>query len=100
MSGCEPDFLDSHLDELIDLFVAEYACAGGPTLARAELEQHLELQDMLSAVSMTTAPPAILREVPDPGVAVDRYDPIFTANETARVQLTVTIPRLQYVAAP
>ena len=49
---------------------------------------------MMSALTMTTAPPAILREVPDPGVAANRYDPIFTANETARVQLKVTISLL------
>jgi hypothetical protein len=40
---------------------------------------------------MTTAPPAILREVPDPGAAADRYDPVFTVSETARVQLKITI---------
>lgn len=94
LSGCEPDFLDAYLDELLDLYVAEYARAGGPRLDRAELEQHYELQEILAAVSMTTAPPAILREVPDPGVAADRFDPIFTANETARVQLKVTIAHL------
>ncbi|GGC04778.1 hypothetical protein GCM10011494_24110 [Novosphingobium endophyticum] len=49
---------------------------------------------MMSALHMTTAPPAILREVPDPKVAADRYDPIFTANETARVQLKITISLL------
>ncbi|VWX48234.1 hypothetical protein, partial [Novosphingobium sp. 9U] len=43
---------------------------------------------------MTTAPPAILREVPDPGAAADRYDPIFTEKETARVQLKITVSLL------
>lgn len=94
LSGCEPDFLDAHLDDLLDLFVAEYARAGGPALDRAELAHHYELHELLSAVTMTTAPPAILRELPDPGAAADRYDPIFTANETARVQLKITIAHL------
>lgn len=94
LSGCEPDFLDTHLEELFELYVAEYAGAGGPLLDRAELEHHFELGEVMSAITMTTAPPAILREVPDPGVAADRYDPIFTANETARVQLKVTIAHL------
>ena len=96
--GCvgasEPEFHDRHLDGLLDLFVAEYARAGGPSLDRGELALHLELHVMMSALHMTTAPPAILREVPDPGVAADRYDPIFTANETARVQLKVTLSLL------
>ena len=94
IGAAEPETHDRHLDELLDLFVAEYARAGGPILDRRELAQHLELHVMMSALHMTTAPPAILREVPDPGAAADRYDPIFTANETARVQLKVTISLL------
>jgi hypothetical protein len=90
VGAAEPQMHDRHMDELLDLFVAEYAGAGGPVLDRRELAQHLEMHVMMSALHMTTAPPAILREVPDPGAAADRYDPIFTANETARVQLKVT----------
>lgn len=94
IGAAEPETHDRHLDELLDLFVAEYAHAGGPVLDRGELALHLELHVMMSALHMTTAPPAVLRELPDPGVAADRYDPIFTANETARVQLKVTISLL------
>ena len=94
IGAAEPETHDRHLDELLDLFVAEYARAGGPVLERRDLAQHLELHVMMSALHMTTAPPAILREVPDPAVAADRYDPIFTANETARVQLKITISLL------
>lgn len=94
LGGSEPDMIDRHLGELLDLFVAEYARAGGPVLDRAELEHHLELHLMMGALHMTTAPPAILREVPDPGIAVDRHDPVFTVNETARVQLKCTISLL------
>lgn len=94
IGAAEPTMHDRHLDELLDLFVAEYARAGGPVLDRHVLSQHLELQMMMSTLYMTTAPPAILREVPDPGLAADSYDPIFTANETARVQLKITISQL------
>jgi hypothetical protein len=94
IGAAEPELHDRHLDELLEFFVAEYARAGGPRLDRRELAQHLEMHVMMSALHMTTAPPAILREVPDPGVAADRYDPIFTANETARVQLKITISLL------
>lgn len=94
VGAAEPEMHDRHLDELLDIFVAEYERAGGPALDRREFAQHLELHVMMSALHMTTAPPAILREVPDPGVAADRYDAIFTANETARVQLKVTISLL------
>lgn len=94
IGAAEPELHDRHLDGLLDLFVAEYGQAGGPTLDRRELALHLEMHVMMSALHMTTAPPAILREVPDPAVAADRYDPIFTANETARVQLKVTVSLL------
>ena len=94
IGAAEPALHDEHLENLIDLFVAEYATAGGPVLDRGEVMRHLELHVMMSALHMTTAPPAILREVPDPLVAVDRYDPIFTEFETARVQLKITVSLL------
>lgn len=94
IGAAEPELHDRHLGELLDLFASEYAGAGGPVLDRRELAQHLEMHVMMSALHMTTAPPAILREVPDPSAAADRYDPIFTANETARVQLKVTVSLL------
>ena len=94
IGAAEPDTHDRHLDELLDLFVTEYARAGGPVLDRGELALHLEMHVMMSALHMTTAPPAILREVPDPSMAADRYDPIFTAHETARVQLKITVSLL------
>jgi len=94
LGAAEPETHDRHLGELLDLFVAEYARAGGPVLDPRELAQHLEMHVMMSALYMTTAPPAILREVPDPNAAADRYDPIFTANETARVQLKITVSLL------
>ena len=94
IGAAEPETHDRHLDDLLDLFVAEYARAGGPTLDPGELARNLEMHVMMSTLHMTTAPPAILREVPDPAAAADRYDPIFTANETARVQLKITISLL------
>jgi hypothetical protein len=92
LTASEPDMVDAHLDELLELFIAEHARAGGPSLDKAELEQHLDLHVMMSGLSsLMVAPRAILSEVPDPGLAVDRYDPVFTVNETARVQLKVTV---------
>jgi hypothetical protein len=94
IGAAEPETHDRHLDSLLNLFAAEYELAGGPMLDLAALAQHLELHVMLSALHMTTAPPAILREVPDPGLAADRFDPIFTEHETARVQLKITVSLL------
>ena len=92
LGGSEPDILNSHLGELLDLFIAEYARAGGALLNRAELERHLDLYIITSGLgSMMISPRAILSEVPDPSLAADRYDPLFTVNETARVQLKITV---------
>ena len=66
VGAAEPETHDRHLDELLDLFVAEYARAGGPVLDRQELAQHLELHVLMSALHMTTAPPAILPKCPIP----------------------------------
>ncbi len=94
VGAAESETHDHYLDDLLGIFVDEYARAGGPVLDVAEVAQHLEMHVMSSALYMTTAPPAILREVPDPSVVADRYDPVFTQNETARVQLKVTISAL------
>ncbi|MEY2927536.1 MAG: hypothetical protein RL367_2013 [Pseudomonadota bacterium] len=94
IGAAEPEMHDRHLDALLDLFIAEYARAGGPSLNRCALARDLEMHVMLSALHMTTAPPAILREIPDPATAADRYDPVFTTHETARVQLKITVSLL------
>ena len=91
LACAEPEMIERHLPELLDLFVADYARAGGPVLDRGELEHHLDLDILMSGLSSLIAPRAIVSEIPDPSVPVDRFDPLFTVNETARVQLTVTI---------
>lgn len=92
IGGSEPELIDRHLDELVELFVTDYARAGGPVLNPAKLVHHLEVHATMSGLaSMMIAPRAIMSEVPDPSVAVDRYDPVFDVNETARVQLRITV---------
>jgi hypothetical protein len=94
IGAAEIELHDRHLAALLEHFTAEFARAGGPRLNTEELMTHLETHVMMSALHMTTAPPAILREVPDPRIAMDRYDPVFSANETARVQLKITVSLL------
>lgn len=45
----------------------------------------------MASLYMTTAPPAILREIADPSLAADRFDPVFTTSETARLRLKITL---------
>ena len=97
LSACEPDFIDANLPALIDLFTTEYARSGGPALDPRLLEQELELHIMTNSLrSLMIAPRAILSEVPDPSQVADRYDPIFTVNETARVMVKVTTNFLNF----
>jgi hypothetical protein len=79
---------DAHLDELLALFCAEYAGAGGPVVAPGTLKLHLGLFVVLLGLGwLMDAPPLILREIPDLAEATGPQDPRFEANETARTQL-------------
>ena len=92
LTASEPEFIDAHLPGLIDLFVAEYAAAGGPRLDRNAVERELGLHVVTSGLkSLMIAPRAILSEIPDPSQVADRFDPLFTVNETARVLLKCSV---------
>jgi hypothetical protein len=91
LSLSEPEMIDRSLADLLALFIADYARAGGPRLDQGELERHLDLDIIASGLASLVAPRAIVSEVPDPSLAADRFDPLFAAHETARVQLKVTI---------
>ena len=88
LSSAESWLWRDHLDELLALFVAGYAAAGGPALDPGELRVHM----LLTVVQMglrwlMDAPPRIRREVPDLAKATGPMDPRLLASETARVQL-------------
>ncbi len=88
LSSAEQWLWQGHLDELLALFVAEYAAAGGPALDPAELRQHLLLYAaMMGLCWLLDAPPRIRREVPALADATGPLDPLILASETARVQL-------------
>ncbi len=77
-----------HLDELLALFVAEYAAHGGPALDLAELRTHVLLYvAMMGLCWLMDAPPRIRREVPELPDCTGPLDPRITGIETARVQL-------------
>lgn len=88
LSSAELWMWRDHLDELLALFVSEYAAAGGPALDRAELKTHLLLYTaMMGLCWLMDAPPRIRREVPELALCAGPLDPRITASETARVQL-------------
>jgi hypothetical protein len=88
LSSAEDWLWRDHLDELLALFVSEYAAAGGPVLDLAELRRHLLLYvAMMGLRWLMDAPPRIRREVPELAACRDPLDPRILASETARVQL-------------
>lgn len=88
LSSAETWLWRDHLDDLLALFAAEYAGAGGPVLAVDDLAEHLRYYTaMMGLLWLTDAPPRILREVPGLATCADRFDPRILASETARVQL-------------
>lgn len=88
LSGAEIALWDDHLDELIALYVAEFANAGGGVLDARQIRLQLDMQVALLGVCwLLDAVALIERTVPDLASAKDRFDPRFTGNELARNQL-------------
>jgi hypothetical protein len=88
LSGAEPEIWDSHLDELLAGFAAEYHAAGGPALDPAELKLRLILMTaMMGLAWLLDAPPIIRAQVPDLAQIESPRDPRFAGNETARMRL-------------
>lgn len=88
LSGAEIALWDRHLDELVLLFVDEFAAAGGGTLDPAHVMLQLELLvGLLGVCWLLDAVALIEREIPDLATVADRFDPRITGNELARNQL-------------
>jgi hypothetical protein len=88
ISGAEPYIWNEHLDELLTLFITEYAAQGGPRLSLDELRLHILLIVAISGVAYAMgAPVAIERDIPDIDPVLDPQDACFLEHENARVQL-------------
>jgi hypothetical protein len=88
ISGAEPHIWRDHLDELLEVFVDEYAAQGAPRLDLGELRLHVLLLAALSGVGFAMgAPVAIRREIGDVGALTGPRDEAFRIHDNARVQL-------------
>ena len=97
LSSAEQWLWHDHLDELLALFEAEYAAAGGPVLDLTELRTHLLLYvAMMGLCWLLDAPPRIRREVAGLADISGPRDPRILASETARVQLQTMINFLMF----
>ncbi len=90
LSAAEPELWDDHLQHLLQLFVQEFADAGGPALEIGQLHQHLlAYVAMMGLAWMLDAPYLILKYAPDVATARNRFDPLVQQSERARSQLLI-----------
>jgi len=90
LSAAELFIWNDHLDDLLELFVAEFSHSGGSALDPAELKRHMVIYvAMMGLAWMLDAPQLILKKVPDLAQAKDRLDPRIQSNERARSQLLI-----------
>jgi hypothetical protein len=92
LSAAHHDIWDHHLDDLLTLFVREYAEHGGPVITLADLKQHLALHMAAMGVARVLAFPEIIRfRQPQCPQASGPHDPMFepVAVDAARNCLSV-----------
>jgi hypothetical protein len=88
ISGAEPFVWNEHLDELLTVFIEEYAAQGGPQLSLDELRLHSLLIVAVSGVAYSMgAPIAIEREIENIDAVESYQDDCFREHENARIQL-------------
>jgi hypothetical protein len=88
ISGAEPFIWDKHLDELLSVFVEEYAAQGGPRLSLDEMRLHTLLIVAASGPAYSMAAPiAIERDIPAIDAVESYQDDCFRKHENARIQL-------------
>ncbi|WP_159868172.1 hypothetical protein [Novosphingobium sp. 9U] len=85
LSAAHHDIWDEHLDELLALFVAEYAAAGGPSVSVAALEEHLIVHIATMGVARVLAFPEIIAfRCPTVAELTGPHDPAILGIESAR----------------
>ena len=88
ISGAEPFIWDEHLDELLTVFIEEYAAQGGPRLGLEALRLHNLLVVAVSGLAYSMgAPIAIERDIEDIDALESYQDDCFRKHENARIQL-------------
>ncbi|MCV7413419.1 hypothetical protein AWC05_03090 [Mycobacterium florentinum] len=86
MSGAETELWDVHLDDLLQLFVAEVHRHGGPELDAARLRRHTLLYAAAMGVAWLLDVPALIRKRFDT-VPSSRTDPRIRDDESVRAPL-------------
>jgi len=88
ISGAEPAIWNEHLDELLTMFIEEYAAQGGPRLSLEEMRLHILLIVAVSGLTHSMgAPIAMERDIEDIDALASNQDDRFREHENARIQL-------------
>lgn len=86
MSGAETELWDRHLDELLQLFVAEFHRCGGPALDPQRLRQHTLLYAAVMGVAWLLDVPALIRKRFE-AIPKNRMHPLIKNDESVRAPL-------------
>ncbi len=86
MSGAETDLWDSHLDELLQLFVTEFRRCGGPKIDPVRLRRHTFLYAATMGVAWLLGVPALIRKRFE-AVPSSRRHPLIRNDESVRAPL-------------
>ena len=88
LSGAEVALWNSHLEELLALFAAEFHGAGGRKLNTQQLHTHLVLYAVVMGLNwLLDVPPYIIKQFPDLSNIESRCNTHFRKHEAARTQL-------------
>ncbi|SEP27244.1 hypothetical protein [Trujillonella endophytica] len=94
ISCAEPSLWDDHLDDLLTVFIEEYAASGGPQLDLDEVRLHVLLIAASGLSHSMGAPIALAREVGDLDALEGPRDRRLVEHENARIQLHMTTKML------
>jgi hypothetical protein len=87
MSAAETPMWDCHLDELLQVFVAEVGSSGGPALDPNRLRRHTLLYAATMGVAWLLDVPALIRKRYGDSIPADRTDPRIKEDESVRAPL-------------
>ena len=87
MSGAETDLWNTHLDQLLGLFVAEVHRCGGPELHPDRLRGHTLLYAAVMGVAWLLDVPALITKRFGSDVPRTRQDPRIKGDESVRAPL-------------
>lgn len=89
LSGAEIDLWNAHLDDLLQLFIAEFKQSGGPNIEFAELKRHLNIYIAMMGLNWMLDSTRMLSKIPDLASAKNAHDARIQNNERARSQLLI-----------